>query len=547
MAANDQANADRSTPRVAVVAAATLLAGALGYWRGRAGAEAAAAPQEQAPGGSTAPERPSPAVAEWLRSFDRALSLSLRRLHLDLVEARLAATPLPAVEGEEPELAAALDEWALLRRRRRDAPGAEQLLALARRCDPDPQRARLRELSARGDPVELRELAKDPATASWPARSLELLGRALAAADAGDAALRVLERAIARHPGDFRLRLALADLLFFEGPPAAERARTHYGAAQALRPDSVRAAVRHGWLLADQAGEPSSAIAVLDAALRRFPAEPIAAYAFGVALFKARHVEEARQRLRDALDLDRASGRAPSAVSALALAALGEIALDQQELERAERSGRRSLEISDTPDARDVLGAALFLRGDPEAATRFQEESVRGHPDDALLRDHLAGSLVQIGRFQEALAHLKEAAHLDEWLAEVQNDYAWELVNSGDPSLRRPGKALEHTLRACELEPGNAWYRNTLGVTYYRLGEYEKCVAELEAASDMPRGGGPYDLFFLAMAKQQLGLHAEAVELFARASALMQEGNDELARLRAEAKALIEAQEGGGP
>jgi hypothetical protein len=63
----------------------------------------------------------------------------------------------------------------------------------------------------------------------------------------------------------------------------------------------------------------------------------------------------------------------------------------------------------------------------------------------------------------------------------------------------------------------------------------------------MPLGGGPYDLFFLAMAKQKLGQHADALELFARATALMPDNNDELARVRAEAKQVVDEREGGGP
>ncbi len=478
-------------------------------------------------------------------AVDRALALRLRRRHLDHVDLALRRALDPVESIVDPELVPLLDEWALLRRERRDVAGASGLFARARALDPDADRGRVRDAIAADDVVALRSLATSPAAAAWTAQSLELLGRALAAVEADEAADRLLERATERHPADFGLHLALADLLFQGGPPAAARAWTHYAAALALRPGSLRTASRLGWLLADQAAEPSVAIAELDAASRRSPDEPVVVYVHGAALFRARFLEEARQKLRNALDLAQSPAHGSPVVAALALAALGEISLDQQEFDRAERACRRSLEFADTPDARDVLGGALFLGGRRDDALAFMDESVRRCPDDALLRDHFAGSLVQVGRFQEAMAHLKEAVGLDEWLAEVQNDYAWELVNSGDPALRRPGQAVAHTQRACEMEPTNSWYRNTLGVAWYRLGDFEQCAAELESASEMPRGGGPYDLFFLAMAKQQLGLRADALQLFARATALMPADNDELVRVRAEAMALLGVKEDG--
>jgi tetratricopeptide (TPR) repeat protein len=530
----------RARLRVLIVPLA-LLGGYLGYQLAQARAGPASPPSSEPPNPpvAIAPVPRDAELDEWLAFFDRTMAMALRRKHLDLIDATLSARAIPSASGDAPALVAALDEWTQLRLARRDPDGALKLATRASELDRDADRVRLRALAENSDAQALRALAKETEVATWPARSIELLARSLVGVEARDAAARLLEHAIERDPADFRLRLTLADQLFDEGPPALERARVHYGAAQALRPDSVRAAVHHGWLLADHAGEPFVGEALLEAAVRRFPDAPIVVYAHGMALFKARHVDQARDTLRRAAMLDE--------TFALPIAALAEIALDQQEPDRAVQAARASLALADTPDARDALGGALFAAGQRQEAIDLLEESVRRQPDDAMLRDRLSSYLVLGGRFEAALAHLKEAVHLDEWIAEVQNDYAWELVNSGDPNLRRPGQALEHTRRACEMEPGNAWYRNTLGVTLYRLGEYEECVSELENSGEMPLGGGPYDLFFLAMAKQKLGQHADALELFARATALMPDNNDELARVRAEAKQVVDEREGGGP
>src|SRR5688572_7283569 len=292
-------------------------------------------------------------VDEWLRRFDRVHALSLRRRHLELVDVELAKLPIPPAPASPP-LASALDEWAAIRRARGDASGAVELDRRARELDPEPVRARIRDAAASGDAVSLRALAKSPSSSEWDALSLALLGRALVAVEAADVAIRLLDRAIDRFSDDFELHLALADAHFRRGPPDAEHARRHYIAAQALRPDSVRVAARHGMLCTEQGGAPSDGVAVIEAAARRLPDDPIVALLHGIVLFKARHSEEGRQKLRRALDLDESL--------ALAHATLAEIAVDQQEWDRAERASRRSLAIAVTPDARDALAAALIGR-----------------------------------------------------------------------------------------------------------------------------------------------------------------------------------------
>jgi tetratricopeptide (TPR) repeat protein len=469
------------------------------------------------------------ADAQWLRRFDGVLALKLRRPHLEYVDERLVALG-PVAERANPAVAPALDEWALLRRHRGDDAGARELETAARRLDHDPIRNRIRDLAAAGDTTALRSIATDPATVATT--TTLLLARTLAALGAEDVAQRRLEHALERRPDDFGLQLALAETLSGCGPEAAAKARGHYAAAEVLDPGSVRAAVHHGWLLLDSADDAGAAVAQLGAAQRRMPDEPAIVYALGVALVKARHVPEGQQNLRRALELDPRF--------ALAHAALGDSWTDEEDVERAQSEYRAALELADVEDARDGLGRLQLDTGQVAAARESLEEAVRLHPHDALLRDHYAAALTMDGRFADGLAELKRAVHEDGWLAEVENDYAWELVNSGDPSLRRPGQALPHAQRACALDPENAWYRNTLAVDLFRLGEWEKAAVEFELVCAMPRGGGAYDLFFLAMTKERLGAHADAIALFQRAIAVMDDEVSELRRLRDEASALIE-------
>jgi tetratricopeptide (TPR) repeat protein len=95
------------------------------------------------------------------------------------------------------------------------------------------------------------------------------------------------------------------------------------------------------------------------------------------------------------------------------------------------------------------------------------------------------------------------------------NNLAWELVKlpGGDMSGHR--KALRYSEEACQLEPENGDFLNTLGVAYYRVGNYEKALDVLSRSEKInalrDEGSRPTDLAFLAMAHQQLG-HAQEAE-----------------------------------
>ena len=75
-------------------------------------------------------------------------------------------------------------------------------------------------------------------------------------------------------------------------------------------------------------------------------------------------------------------------------------------------------------------------------------------------------------------------------------------------------KALRYSEEACQLEPENGDILNTLGVAYYRVGNYEKALEVLSRSDKIYalqyKGSHPDDLAFLAMAHQQLGHAKEA-------------------------------------
>jgi tetratricopeptide (TPR) repeat protein len=75
-------------------------------------------------------------------------------------------------------------------------------------------------------------------------------------------------------------------------------------------------------------------------------------------------------------------------------------------------------------------------------------------------------------------------------------------------------KAQGYSEEACQLELENGDLLNTLGVAYYRVGNYEKALDLLSRSDKINSlkqiGASPADLAFLALAHQQLGHTKEA-------------------------------------
>lgn len=490
----------------------------------RDGAVAAAVP----------PPAPASAVALALRAGDDCFAPTLMRPRPEQVQARLVEwwAALPAEVAVDPALAPLLDEWAAFARGRGDAATAAELVRRADGLDGDGVRQQIRAAAARGDGPALRALAFASFEAGWPATSERLLARALSGVGLGDVARRLIERRLAAAPDDLAARLFAAELLARDFPFELLTARDHAAAAQALAPGSRRALLLLAELQLRLPDAAASAVASLQAATRARTDDALLECALGVALLNARFFDEARGRFERALALDPALARAA--------AGIGEAWRALEEPYRAIGACQRSLEIADNPEARDLLATIYFDTRNRERAWRALDEAIVAWPDDAMILDHHSASLGVRGRHAEAIAGLRRAVQLEPWNVEFLNDLAWELVNSGDPTLRRPGQGLELAQRACALEPGNAWYVNTLGVAWYRNDEYARAVEVLQTACALPRGGGPIDHYFLAMACHQLGQPAAARDHYDEAELLHERDDPEMERIQAEAKALLQ-------
>ena len=189
-----------------------------------------------------------------------------------------------------------------------------------------------------------------------------------------------------------------------------------------------------------------------------------------------------------------------------------------------------------------------------EAAYRrsidLYEKIIADFPDEILMPEMLVANFLAFGAFLEANGRLDEAkAYYRQALAANvkgavnENELAWLLATHPDPEIRDPARAVELAKQAVELNPAHRAYWNTLGIAYYRAGNWKDAVTALEKSSKLSDGGhDSFDWFFLAMAHWQLGHKDEARKWYDQAVAWMDKNNpqdEELKRFQSEAAELL--------
>ncbi len=183
------------------------------------------------------------------------------------------------------------------------------------------------------------------------------------------------------------------------------------------------------------------------------------------------------------------------------------------------------LSVAFSPDGQRLVSAA----GEFGSIKLWESTTVSPEIQDRRAAKHLvAGLLQQKGLRADVLEHLRTVprispARRQEALAVAQtypenpdalNALAWELVKQPGRPLSDCQKALRYGEEACQLEPKNGLYLNTLGVAHYRDGNYEKAQETLLRSDQINKtqfqGSIPADLAFLAMTQQHLGHMQEA-------------------------------------
>jgi tetratricopeptide (TPR) repeat protein len=161
----------------------------------------------------------------------------------------------------------------------------------------------------------------------------------------------------------------------------------------------------------------------------------------------------------------------------------------------------------------------------------------------AYLLERRARNHLRLREFDVALADLREAVAAVPGHASACHALARLCVVRTDGRYQ-PDVALPHALLAVERQAEPVWNRNTLGIMYYRLGDYAKARTTLEQSLAANSLSAAADLFFLAMCHTRLGNAAEAQHCFDRAvtaakkppATLAVEYRDELKAFQAEAE-----------
>jgi serine/threonine protein kinase/Tfp pilus assembly protein PilF len=123
------------------------------------------------------------------------------------------------------------------------------------------------------------------------------------------------------------------------------------------------------------------------------------------------------------------------------------------------------------------------------------------------------------------------------------NAAAWFLVDCPDEKFRDPPLAVALGEQAVQRDPQEGIYWNTLGIAYYRAGQWDRARSALEKSMELREGGDPNDWFFLAMTCTRQGDTGRGRAWLEKASRWMRQHgrqDENLTRYRAEAEALLD-------
>jgi serine/threonine-protein kinase len=441
-------------------------------------------------------------------------------------------------------LAAAIDDWAGVRRRwRDDLAGAKRLSEAASVSDPDPWREKLRvALDLTDRSARLTALQAAARSAPFDALSpvtLYLLAKGLENSGDAAAAETVFRAAQQRHPGDLWINDGLASVC--EKRNRLDDAIRFYTAARAIRPQSAQGLAQ----LLGKMGELDEAIAVY---------QDVARLTDGGCLVNLGTLLRERGRKDEAeafLEAGVAAGRElvrlrPGSFMAhfklgYALKAQGKIDLAIAEYREAIRlkpdnfgphnnlgvtlcdekhdyagaiaEFRATIRLKpDSDTAHRNLGLALFAQGKPDQAIGEFREAIRINPDLPETHYNLGNALKAQGKLDEAIAEYRAAIRLDPnqagyhnnlgaMLCDGKHDYDGAIaefraairIGSDQPSFHRnlgfalkgQGKldeAIAEYREAIRLDPADTSAHSSLGLALSAQGKHDEAIREFVAA-----------------------------------------------------------------
>jgi len=173
---------------------------------------------------------------------------------------------------------------------------------------------------------------------------------------------------------------------------------------------------------------------------------------------------------------------------------------------------RRMLaETSDIPMAMPHLnlGIALAKKGDAEAAIAQYRRAIEINPDYADADTALGNALLQSGRGDDAVAYYRKSLSMQPMDLTTQNNLAWVLATSTNPSVRNGPAALELARQASRTTRGeNALVLRTLAAAYAETGRFPEAV---EAAGQALQAAGGADTPLSNALRDEMALYRSGI------------------------------------
>ncbi len=406
-------------------------------------------------------------------AFERSISDAFQEYGLDLVSLDVDEACSRIAESDvSVELAGALDDWAELRRRAGDVAMAEKLTVISMAADPDELRSRLREAVLNGNRNDLLDLAHSTEFETMPPATQWMLGNSLARTGDLEGAIDVYRRGLSDHPGDFRLRITLAE--FESRREELAKAEDHLRVCVALRPDSWTVRRMLASVL-EKNGNSEAAFEVLRDCLRIAPESAELRFLVGQSELEAGREDAALQSFEKAIELD--PDRAEFRMK------IGMLLAKRKEYPAAEAHLRR--------------------------ATQHEEDSLR-----ALVE--LGWVLAASGRRQEGADAMRECLEKNPLYYKALSNLALLISNTPTATPEEVDEALGYARQTLRTDPNDAEALALMGMLQFRNEQFEaaqQIFDRMPIISDkFPYPG--WHLYFVAMNHWKQDQVAEADDAY---------------------------------
>jgi len=190
--------------------------------------------------------------------------------------------------------------------------------------------------------------------------------------------------------------------------------------------------------------------------------------------------------------------------------ASGAMAPDEA-MPKAKAAALKALEIDDSLAEPHVSLAHVKYYYDHDFATAEREymRAIELNPNYPIAQQWYAIYLMSMGRFDEALTHVKRAQELDPLSLPINMTFGWVLLTAHQNDL-----SVEQLRKTVEMDPSFILTHHRLGMVYEQQGKYDEAIAEFKEVVKLT-SGKPLGIAALAHAYAMSRRRAEAEKLLA--------------------------------